>query len=161
MNNFRRANAQPDIGLTKNLVDMGFSEDQAKRALTISNNNLNAAADLILSNENLDDLMNPYQQPSQSIPSKVIINIDQNPINNRFQSFSMHINNAGPNNNTNSSQQQQQVLGSSNQSTSINNLINPINTVETNSNLSILNNLVLNNQNASSLNEESNYSYQE
>lgn len=65
MGMFRRANVQVDLGMIKNLVDMGFSEDQAKRALTITNNNLNAAADLILSNENLDDLMNPFQAQQQ------------------------------------------------------------------------------------------------
>lgn len=59
INPFRRMNVQPDLQLIKNLVDMGFSEDHAKKALSLTGNNLNAAADLILSNENLEELANP------------------------------------------------------------------------------------------------------
>lgn len=75
INPFRRMNVQADLVLTKNLVDMGFSEDQAKRALTLTGNNLNAAADLILSNENLDDLSNPFSSSSHAFPGKLIVHL--------------------------------------------------------------------------------------
>ena len=69
---FRRPSVQADFQSTKSLVDMGFSEDQAKRALSMTGNNLNSAADLLLSNYNLDDIV---YAPSYSnrLPSKIFI----------------------------------------------------------------------------------------
>ena len=68
---FRRSSVQPDFQCIKNLVEMGFSEDQAKRALSLTGNNLNAAADLLLSNQNLDDIGISPTYSNQRVPSTV------------------------------------------------------------------------------------------
>ncbi len=140
-------------------VDMGFSEDQAKRALSLTGNNLNAAADLILSNENLEELANPVAY-SQSLraPSNIFFNpLDQQSAN-RFQSFNMVFNNNSSinNNNTtnNSNANISNVAGTGNTNSNMNNI-----NIESNSSLSIFNNLEINNNNL--MNDDSNFSYQE
>jgi len=159
INPFRRMSVQPDLQLIKNLVDMGFSEDQAKRALSLTGNNLNAAADLILSNENLEELANPVAY-SQSLraPSNIFFNpLDQQSAN-RFQSFNMVFNNNSSinNNNTtnNSNANISNVAGTGNTNSNMNNI-----NIESNSSLSIFNNLEINNNNL--MNDDSNFSYQE
>jgi len=126
---YRRFSAQADFQLTKTLVDMGFSEDQAKRALQMTGNNLNAAADLLLSNENLDDLS------YQSFPMIRVPNF--NASSNRFQGVSTGTYSNVPNQNVN-------VVQGSNE----------------NSNLSVLNSLVINNLANNQL-EENSYSIHE
>ncbi len=159
INPFRRMSVQPDLQLIKNLVDMGFSEDQAKRALSLTGNNLNAAADLILSNENLEELANPvaYSQ-SLRVPSNIYFNPIDRQSANRFQSFNMVFNNntGSVNNNTtnNTNANNSNVLSTGNTNSNMNNI-----NIESNSSLSIFNNLEINNNNL--MIDDSNFSYQE
>ena len=151
---FRRPSAQPDLQGIKNLVEMGFSEDQAKRALAITGNNLNASADLLLSNDNLDDLnFQPYSMIR--MPSNISFKLDYS-ANTRPQGNLVNNNNSiiGINNNI-----------STNIASISNNNFNPVNNLmnstETNSNLSILNGLVINNNNNANNLLNDNFSYLE
>ena len=75
-NPINRPQVQPDTNLVNSLIEMGFDEIRSRRALTVTNNNLERAVDILANDDPiLDSNLNSQSNISDSSP---LININFN-----------------------------------------------------------------------------------
>lgn len=75
-----RPQVQPDINLVNNLIEMGFDDIRSRRALTITNNNMERAVEILANDDPILD-SNINSQQSLNSDSVPLMNVNMNLIN--------------------------------------------------------------------------------
>lgn len=75
-----RPQVQPDINLVNNLIEMGFDDIRSRRALTVTNNNIERAVEILANDDPILD-SNINSQQSLNSDSVPLMNVNMNLIN--------------------------------------------------------------------------------
>lgn len=75
-----RPQVQPDVNLVNNLIEMGFDDIRSRRALTITNNNMERAVEILANDDPILD-SNINSQQSLNSDSVPLMNVNMNLIN--------------------------------------------------------------------------------